>query len=186
MNKNAIYKIREDGKESYFYTKDAGGFSFPFEAAKFLRGLKAAMEQPRMGQQDVKITPLLSQMKGTDEFPETAKGKELFRSIADEIAESESWKTDTPFFITIDVNANTVGFQFNHAFEEMESLDDIELPVYDCHQKYSGNCIQNSSLAWQMMEEIKQPFWEANENYFKKAIEEAVAEQQKQGQQMMQ
>lgn len=186
MNSNAIYKIREDGQESYFQSKYAGGFSYPFEVAKFLKGLKTVLKQSRIGQQEVKTAPLLSQMKGTDEFPETVTGKKLFKSIPEEIAESESWKENTPFFITIDVNRDTVEFHFNQKFDELGNLNDIELPVYDPYQKYSGGCIQNSSLAWQMIEEIKEPFWQANESYFKKAIEEAAAEQQEQGQQMMQ
>lgn len=186
MNTNAIYKIKEDGSESYFYSKHAGGFSYPFEVASYLKGLKNALQQPRIRQQDVLVTPLLLQMKGTDEFPEEVVGKDLFKSIPDEMAESESWKIDTPFFITIDVNEYTVGFHFNQQFEELEDMDDITLPVYNPCQKYSRGGIQNGSLAWQMTEEIKKPFHEANEIYFRKEIEKAMAEQQTQGQQMIQ
>ena len=39
MNTKAIYTVHENGKEHYFFSEHAGGFSYPFAVADFLHSL---------------------------------------------------------------------------------------------------------------------------------------------------
>lgn len=186
MNTNAVYTVCEDGKEFYFHSKYAGGFSYPFEAANYLKGLKNALQRTRIGEQDVLITPLLDQMKANFNFPEELKGEELFESISKDALTEVKWLADTPYFITIDVNKDTVGFHFNERFEELNELGDIEIPVYKPTSKCSGGFIRESSLARQMIEETGESFATANERIFREMIEELCREpKQEMSQQMM-
>ncbi len=150
MDTSAIYTIREDGKEFYFYTKYAGGFSYPFEAAAYLGGLKSALRKPRTGKQDICVAPLLAQMKGTYYFPEALKDELLFQETTKEIA--GDLEKDVPFFITVDVDQYTVTFHFNDQFEELKDLENITIPCYESTNKYSGGYFTNESLARQMGE----------------------------------
>ena len=174
MDTGAVYTIREDGKEFYFYTKYAGGFSYPFEAAGYLSGLKRALRKPRVGKQDVCVAPLLAQMKGTYFFPDELEDQLLFQETTKEIA--EGMKKDVPFHITVDVNQYTVGFHFNDQFEELADLEDITIPCYEPTSKCSGGYFINESLARQKGESDVS-FHETNEMIFRELIEQAVMEQ---------
>lgn len=186
MNTKAVYMVCEDGKEFYFKTNHAGGFSYPFEAADYLGGLKHAMCRSRIGEQEIFVTPLLEQMKGTYSFPEKIEGKLLFESISKDLLTEEMVMADTPYFITIDVNKNTVGFHFNEQCEELKELLDIEIPVYAPTEKCSGEYFKESSLARQMFEETGEPFATANERIFREMIEDHCREpKQEISQQMM-
>ena len=43
MNTKAIYTVHENGKEHYFFSEHAGGFSYPFAVADFLHSLKGVL-----------------------------------------------------------------------------------------------------------------------------------------------
>lgn len=183
MDTSAVYSIHEDGKEFYFYSKYAGGFSYPFEAAAYLSGLKSALRKPRTGKQDICAAPLLAQMKGTYFFPEALKDELLFQETTKEIA--EDLEKEVPFSITVDVNQYTVAFHFNDGFEELEELKDITIPCYEPTDKCSGEYFRNESLARQMGEGSA-TFVETNEMIFSELIRQAITEQgQIRGQQMM-
>lgn len=62
MDTRAVYTVHENGKDFYFYSKYAGGFSYPFEAADYLRGLKDAFRRPRTGKQDICAAPFSTLM----------------------------------------------------------------------------------------------------------------------------
>ena len=46
MNTKAIYTVHENGKEHYFFSEHAGGFSYPFAVADFLHSLKGVLNDP--------------------------------------------------------------------------------------------------------------------------------------------
>lgn len=174
MDTRAVYIIHEDGKEFYFYTKYAGGFSYPFEAADFLVGLKTMLQKPRIGKQDICVAPLLVQMKGTYFFPDALQDELLFKETTKETAQDMAERI--PFFITVDVDRETVAFHFNDRFQELENLTDITLPCLDSENKYSGVYFRNESLARQMGK-ISKAFQETNEMIFRELIEHAAEEQ---------
>ena len=45
MNTKAIYTVHENGKEHYFFSEHAGGFSYPFAVADFLHSLKGVLNK---------------------------------------------------------------------------------------------------------------------------------------------
>lgn len=52
MNTKAIYTVHENGKEHYFFSEHAGGFSYPFAVADFLHSLKGVLNDPMSPQKD--------------------------------------------------------------------------------------------------------------------------------------
>lgn len=44
MSTKAIYTVHERGKDFHFFSKYAGGFSYPFAAANFLSRLKYVLD----------------------------------------------------------------------------------------------------------------------------------------------
>lgn len=182
IDTSAIYIIHEDGKEFYFYTKHAGGFSYPFNVARFLRDLKCSLGK-RIGQQDICVAPLLAQMKGNYYFPDALRDKLLFTETTKEI--SEGMEKDIPFSITLDVDQYTVAFHFNERFKELKSLADITFPCYEPTNRYSGGCFSEESAARQM-EKSSLTSVEIDEIVYRELIEQAVEEQGRiQAQQMM-
>lgn len=173
MDTRAVYKIHEKGREFYFYTRYAGGVSYPFEAAKYFGDLKHALGK-KIREQEVCIAPLLAQMKGTFFFPDALKDELLFTETTKEIA--ESMVREVPFFITVDVDQYTVSYHFNKQFEELENLSDISFPCCGSANRNSGESFINESLSRQMGEGTK-TFHATNEMIFRELIEKAVVEQ---------
>ncbi len=178
MNTNAVYQIYEQGREFYFYTKYAGGFSYPFEVAGYLRSLKHAIGQSKIWNQDICVAPLLTQMKGTYFFPGPLKKELLFSKITKKTADAEETVANTPFFIVLDVERYTVEFHFNKRFRELSGLPDITFPCFDPKNKYSGGRFLDEALARQE-ENGNMPFEEVNEMVFRELIEQAAVEQGK-------
>ena len=81
MNTKAIYTVHENGKEHYFFSEHAGGFSYPFAVADFLHSLKGVLNDPMSPQKGLCVAPMLEQMKGNYLFPEGIEGKELFTAV---------------------------------------------------------------------------------------------------------
>lgn len=175
MDTSAIYAVREDGKEFYFYSRHAGGFSYPFEAAEYLSGLKNALQKPRIGKQDICVAPLLAQMKGTYFFPDALQDELLFTETTKEIA--KDLEKDIPFFITVDVDQYTIAFHFNDRFDELEDLEDITFPCSDPANKCNGGHFRNESLARQMGK-VSVAFQETNEMIFRELIKQAIVERE--------
>lgn len=69
MNTKAIYTVHENGKEHYFFSEHAGGFSYPFAVADFLHSLKGVLNDPMSPQKGLCVAPMLEQMKGNYLFP---------------------------------------------------------------------------------------------------------------------
>ncbi len=182
MDTRAVYTVHENGKDFYFYTKYAGGFSYPFEAADYLRGLKDALRRPRTGKQDICAAPLLAQMKGTYFFPDALKDKTLFTEITKELA--EDMEKEAPFAIAVDLEQDTVAFHFNDKYEELNDLTDVVLPRADPTDSYNGAAFKNESLSRQMGK-TSMTFHQTNERIFRELIQEAAGREQTEGQQMM-
>ena len=64
MNTKAIYTVHENGKEHYFFSEHAGGFSYPFAVADFLHSLKGVLNDQMSPQKGLCAAPMLKQMKG--------------------------------------------------------------------------------------------------------------------------
>lgn len=182
MDTRAVYTVHEDGEDFYFYSKYAGGFSYPFEAADYLRGLKDAFRRPRTEKQDICAAPLLAQMKGTYFFPGALKDKMLFTEITKEIAENLEKKV--PFAVVVDLEQDTVALHFNGKFEELSDLTDVVLPRADPTDSYNGAAFRNESLSRQMGK-TSLSFQQTNERIFRELIQEAAGREQTEGQQMM-
>ena len=182
MDTRAVYTVHENGEDFYFYSKYAGGFSYPFEAADYLRGLKDAFRRPRTGKQDVCAAPLLAQMKGTYFFPGALKDKMLFTEITKEIAENLEKKV--PFAVVVDLEQDTVALHFNGKFEELSDLKDVVLTRADPTDSYNGAAFRNESLSRQMGK-TSLSFQQTNERIFRELIQEAAGREQTEGQQMM-
>lgn len=176
MNTNAVYMIHEDGREFYFRTKYAGGFSYPFEVAGYLNSLKYIFHKTRIREQNIYVAPLLAQMRGTCCFPASLRDTFLFREITKEAAMSGSTLRDIPFWITIDVNRYAAAFHFNGRFEGLAGLPDITFPCFDPKNKYSGGHFMNESLSRQA-ETGSVPSGELHEKIFRELILQAIAEQ---------
>lgn len=84
MNTKAIYTVHENGKEHYFFSEHAGGFSYPFAVADFLHSLKGVLNDPMSPQKGLCAAPMLEQTKGNYLFPEEIEGKELFTAVKKE------------------------------------------------------------------------------------------------------
>ena len=84
MNTKAIYTVHENGKEHYFFSEHAGGFSYPFAVADFLHSLKGVLNDQMSPQKGLCAAPMLKQMKGNYLFPEEIEGEELFTAVKKE------------------------------------------------------------------------------------------------------
>lgn len=77
MNTKAIYTVHENGKEHYFFSEHAGGFSYPFAVADFLHSLKGVLNDPMSPQKTI----MCSTNAGTDErqlfVPGRNRGKRI-------------------------------------------------------------------------------------------------------------
>lgn len=175
MNTNAVYLILEDGKEFYFHSEFAGGFSYPFEVAGYLNGLKCALQKAEIRKQSICVAPLLAQMKGTCCFPDSLNDTLLFKEVPKERTVVISALKAVPFFVTLDVNKYTVAFHFNEQFEELSRLSDIVFPCFDPKSKYSGGYFTYEALSRQSDTGVV-PFHEVYERTFRELIEQAIAE----------
>ena len=164
------------------YSKYAGGFSYPFEEADYLSGLKDALRRPRTGKQDIYAAPLLAQMKGTYFFPDALKDKILFTEITKELA--EDMEREAPFAIAVDLEQDTVAFHFNDKYEELNDLTDVVLLRTDSTDSYNGAAFRKESLSRQMGK-ASVSFHQTNERIFRELIQEVAVREQTEEQQMM-
>ncbi|MDE7044865.1 MAG: hypothetical protein K2O97_07590 [Acetatifactor sp.] len=178
MNTNAIYTIHEDGKIFYFYSKYAGGFSYPFEVAGYLNSLKYTLQKTKIRDQNIYVSPLLLQMRGTCCFPDALKDTLLFETITEKVSPAENTLENIPFLITLDINRYTVTFHFNDHLDEYKNLPDITFPCFEPSDKYSGGRFMEESLSI-LAESENISFGEDNEKVFQKLVRKAIAEQER-------
>lgn len=127
MSAKAIYTIHEKGKNFYFFSECAGGFSYPFAAADFLYSLKYVLDGAMSPQKNLCVSPLLEQMKGDCRFSEEAEGKYVFRAIEVRKALALASEQKVPFMVEIDMEQDTVSFCFDEECKELQDYCDITL-----------------------------------------------------------
>lgn len=129
MNSSAIYTVIDKGKESYFLSSIAGGYSYPFYIFNYAdRMARVINENYPMG--EVSVSEIFPLMKANHNFPESVHGEHLFRTVPDHTAvqrinEMKS-SDDTAFCITLDYDERKIGFVFNKNCPEI-TLEDIEI-----------------------------------------------------------
>lgn len=112
----AIYQVIENGHTSYFRSKIAGGYSYPFFVYEYARRTAALInDNDLLGKVDMaELFPLL---KANKDFPETDLGKRLFEQISGfSFADYESGMSvddGIPFNITLDFDKQMIRFVFN-------------------------------------------------------------------------
>lgn len=161
---NAIYTITENGRESYYSTNIAGGYSYPFLAYGYAVSMARTLnENGSMG--NVGASEMIPLLKANENFPEDVCGERLFYPLPEEIffaRESEMTQSDfTPFSITLDFDERTIGFVFNRNCPELP-LPKINIFIGDkdarkfydgipCNIKNLENAYENE-LLWSVLE----------------------------------
>ena len=161
MNTKAIYTVHENGKEHYFFSEHAGGFSYPFAVADFLHSLKGVLNDPMSPQKGLCAAPMLKQMKGNYLFPEEIEGKELFTAVKKEQMFQLAVKEQASFGIEMDMEQDTVSFHFREGETE----------------EYSGETFYYAAdnvRVKNMMDGIEMPISAENEEAYRSMILEAV------------
>ena len=77
MNTKAIYTVHENGKEHYFFSEHAGGFSYPFAVADFLHSLKGVLNGSDVTTKRI----MCSTNAGTDERQLFVPGRDRRKGI---------------------------------------------------------------------------------------------------------
>lgn len=161
---NAIYTVIENGRESYYSTNIAGGYSYPFlaygYAVSMARTLNGSNSMGKVG-----VSEMIPLLKANENFPEDVRGERLFYPLPEEIfftRESEMTQSDfTPFSITLDFDERTIGFVFNRNCPELP-LPKINIFIGDkdarkfydgipCNIKNLENAYENE-LLWSVLE----------------------------------
>ena len=85
MNSSAIYTVIDKGRESYFLSSIAGGYSYPFYIFNYAdRMARVVNENYPMG--EVSVSEIFPLMKANHNFPESVHGEPLFRTGPDHTA----------------------------------------------------------------------------------------------------
>ncbi len=119
---NALYTIIENGRESYYGTNIAGGYSYPFIIFGYAeRMAKVLNENDPMG--TVGMSEMIPLLKANENFPENVRGERLFYPLSKIVfseREAEMSHTDyVSFSITLDFDERKIGFVFNQNCPEL-------------------------------------------------------------------
>lgn len=177
MNTKSIYTIHENEKEFCFSSDYAGGFSYPFLVADFLRMIRYGLSQS-FAQKGLCAAPMLSQMTGDYHFPDELEGRELFQVISTEKAYTMLLNDDISFEIDIDLDNKVINYHFHINDSD---LCDATVPIYGEFSEHGGkefSNMLNSYMMSDMLHENNTPLWELAEQAAKMMIEKAVDEQQ--------
>lgn len=112
----AIYQVIENGQTSYFRSRIAGGYSYPFFVFEYARRMESLInDNDLLGK--VNMAELFPLLKANKDFPENDFGKRLFEPICESsFADYESGMSvndGIPFNITLDFDKRMIGFVFN-------------------------------------------------------------------------
>ena len=159
MNTKAVYTVRENNQDYYFFTHYAGGCSSPFATARTLLRMHDALNNDPYIPAPMCAAALLPQLTGDLNYPGEADGWLLFRQFTDSEAAAYMDRNihgdAIPVHITIDANRRTVAFEFNPLCRDI-SLPDIEIPVNaDLWAKffaYKYNTAHKNLTGWQAKE----------------------------------
>lgn len=131
MTCSAIYTVIDKGRESYFLSSIAGGYSYPFYIFNYAdRMARVVNENYPMG--EVSVSEIFPLMKANHNFPENVHGEPLFRAVPDHTAvqkiDEMKSSDDTAFCITLDYDERKIGFVFNKNCPEI-TAEDIEIDM---------------------------------------------------------
>lgn len=129
MNSSAVYTVIDNGRESYFLSNIAGGYSYPFYIFNYAdRMARIVNENYPMG--EVSVSEIFPLMKANHNFPENVHGEHLFRTVPDHTAvqkiDEMKSSDDTAFCVTLDYDERKIGFVFNKNCPEI-TLRDMEI-----------------------------------------------------------
>ena len=132
MNTKAVYTVRENNQDYYFFTHYAGGYSSPFATARTLLRMHDALNNDPYIPAPMCAAALLPQLTGDLNYPGEADGWLLFRQLTDSEAAAYIDRNihgdAIPVHVTIDADRRTVAFEFNPLCKDI-SLPDMEIPV---------------------------------------------------------
>ena len=180
MNTKAIYTVHENGKEHYFFSEHAGGFSYPFAVADFLHSLKGVLNDPMSPQKGLCAAPMLKQMKGNYLFPEEIEGEELFTAVKKEQMFQLAVKEQASFGIKINMEQDKVSFHFREGEEELQEFCDIGFPRHGERGEYSGETFYYAAdnlRVKNMMDGIEMSISAENEEAYRSMILKAEQKQ---------
>lgn len=131
MNSSAVYTVIDKGRESYFLSSIAGGYSYPFYIFNYAdRMARTVNDNYPMG--EISVSEIFPLMKANHNFPEDVQGERLFKAVPDHIAvqKLEEMKSadDTAFGITLNYDERKIGFIFNKNCPEIK-LNDMEIDM---------------------------------------------------------
>lgn len=131
MNNSAVYTVIDKGRESYFLSSIAGGYSYPFYIFNYAdRMARVVNENYPMG--EVSVSEIFPLMKANHNFPESVLGEPLFRAVSDHTAvqkiDEMKSSDDTAFSITLDYDERKIGFVFNKNCPEI-TMENIEIDM---------------------------------------------------------
>lgn len=129
MNSSAVYTVIDKGRESYFLSNIAGGYSYPFYIFNYAdRMARTVNENYPMG--EVSVSEIFPLMKANHNFPENVHGERLFKAVPDHIAvqkiDEMKSSDDTAFCVTLNYDERKIGFVFNKNCPEI-NLCDMEI-----------------------------------------------------------
>lgn len=119
MNSSTVYTVIDKGRESYFLSSIAGGYSYPFYIFNYAdRMARIVNENYPMG--EVSVSEIFPLMKANHNFPENVHGEPLFRAVPDHTAvqkiDEMKSSDDTAFSITLDYDKRKIGFVFKSLY----------------------------------------------------------------------
>lgn len=131
MTGSAVYTVIDKGRESYFLSSIAGGYSYPFYIFNYAdRMARVVNENYPMG--EVSVSEIFPLMKANHNFPKNVQGERLFKAVPDHTAAQKidemKSSDDTAFSVTLDYDERKIGFVFNKNCPEI-TVEDIEIDM---------------------------------------------------------
>ena len=168
MNSNAVYTVIDGGRETYFLSRIAGGYSYPFNIFEYVNRMAAVInENAPMGK--VGYAEILPLLKADENFPDNVRGDSLFRRTEDNIAARKldefTEYDDNAFGITLDFDNKKIGFVFNRNCHGLD-LPDMEICL---NSKNIMEYFDKTDFVYDP--ELSKP--ENEERFYKAALEKA-------------
>ena len=154
MDNTALYCTIENGRERYFTSRIAGGFSYPLIVFNTAEGLSKTMNKNSLVGM-CEAADLLPIMTANEMFPETYTGVKLFSEISDssfcQRLDRFGIDDDHSFYITLNFDRREIGYRFNANALGFD-LDDITKTVDEL------NILQNAEED-EMTPAGREEFW---------------------------
>ena len=112
LDHTALYTIRENGQEQYFFTDSAGGYSFPLLAYNGAVRMRRALNQiDSFGR--VTLADMLQIARGNELFPRLTGRPYLFRLLNETEMITRMEDLSVAYMITLDFDAKEIRWEFN-------------------------------------------------------------------------